>query len=72
MEPRFKRRLTSELSALLPSTLEGRCGEILGARAIFDQPADRITLRAENGNVIDSAYYEAYPPEGEILFRTAA
>lgn len=35
-------------------------------------PGDRITLRDANGDIVDSACYEPYPPEGEILFRNAA
>jgi hypothetical protein len=43
-----------------------------GNYVLNNMQGDRITLRDINGNVIDSAWYEAYPPEGEILFRTAA
>ena len=33
---------------------------------------DRITLRDRLGNVIDSAWYYPFPPEGIILLRVAA
>lgn len=37
-----------------------------------NEPGDRITLCDKFGRIIDQAWYAPYPPEGEILFRTAA
>ena len=57
---------------------DSRVGDVLhifrnaGNYVLNNMQGDRITLRDVNGNVIDSAYYEPYPPEGEILFRIAA
>ena len=43
-----------------------------GNYVLNNMQGDRITLRDANGEVLDSAYYAPYPPEGEILFRVAA